>query len=247
MLAKSVWIPVLTVLLAVVGCGLFSGHDEIQIDFVNPTSTSSNPLFANGVPEHLQCPPEWVFINPDDIDDDFFDEKIVSKLESIAEEVMEKWNPSRPLPEVWPQFIERRKRLKNYSGGPYKSVELHLSVRLMLDFPEVMELVKEDPRAYFVIEVELGNRSPDWNVAILHDGRSFRMKVDHFYEFRFTEQIDVKTGRKEVKSYPLPPQPSFHGEIECIFIDLDKTTGAELEALQGWNYNINPYTTGTYK
>lgn len=33
---------------------------ERDSDFVNPTSTSSNPLFADGVPEHLQCPPELI-------------------------------------------------------------------------------------------------------------------------------------------------------------------------------------------
>ncbi|MCY3549178.1 MAG: hypothetical protein OXH39_01870 [Candidatus Poribacteria bacterium] len=30
---------------------------QLLADFVNPTSKSSNPLFADGVPEHLQCPP----------------------------------------------------------------------------------------------------------------------------------------------------------------------------------------------
>ena len=235
------------VLFAVVGCGLFYGQDEIQIDFVNPTSTSSNPLFADGVPEHLQFPPEWIFINPSDIDDSFA-EKIGLKLESIAEEVMEKWNPGRPLPEVWPQFIERRKRLKDHSGSPYKSVELHLSVQLMLDFPEVMVLLKEDPRAYYVMEVELGNRSPDWNVAILHDGRSFRMKANHRYEFRFTELVDIENGLWEMKSYELAPlvEPS---DLTCetVIIHLDHVTDEAFQRLSDWNYNINPYTTGAYK
>ena len=153
------------------------------------------------------------------------------------------WNPGRSIPELWQQAIERHQRLQDHAGGPQKSVELHLSVQLMLDFPELIELIKEDPRAFYLMQIELGNITPDWNVAIFPDGRSFRTKVNHAYEFNFTELMDVKTGRKEVKSYRLPPQLHFDGEIEDIFTDLDKTTDAELERLSGWNYNINPYTT----
>ena len=64
-------------------------------------STSSNPLFADGVPEHLQCPEELVGFYTTEVS-----VENLRKIGEIANEVVEKYNPNRPLPDVWPQFIE---------------------------------------------------------------------------------------------------------------------------------------------
>ena len=206
--------------------------------FVNPTSKSSNPLFADGVPEHLQCPPEWVGVR---VDDDSVTEELVSIVETIWEEIKEKWNPNRPLPEIWDSAIERQKHLREKKP---EGSSVDFLIQLMLDFPEMAALFEEDsPRAMYMVAVGTGEKDPDWNVAVLHDGRVFRMKANYKYQVRFTEVMDVETGREAVKSYDLgPPDPSapIHGQR---IINLDETTDAEIASQGGWNYNINPYTT----
>lgn len=210
-------------------------------DFVNPTSTSSNPLFADGVPEHLQCPPEWIGVH---VEDESLREEFVSIVETMWEEIKEKWNPHRPLIEIWDSAIERQKPFRK----KIEEVSVDVLIQLMLDFPEMAALVEEDwPRAKYMVDVESGEKDPDWNVAVLHDGRVFRMKENHTYQFRFTEVMDVENGQKEMKSYDLDPliEPS---EIwETVIIHLDHVTDEAFERLSGWNYNINPYTTGAYK
>ena len=322
MLEKKIWIPILIVLLAVVGCGLFygrpvaeqeptevytpveverevstpkppppgeiaeSGHwhgnvrhsepheahapappsqievstgeapietaeeppavetpIETEIDFVNPTSTSSNPLFAEGVPKHLQCPQEWVGVHVDVLFDES-DEPLDPILETILEEVAEKWNPNRPLPEVWDLGVERNKQIKDEK----ENVTVDMLVQLMLDVPEWFLLFEADrPRAFFMLQVALGERDPDWNVAVLHDGQIFRMKANYRYEVSFTELVDVETGREAVKSYDLGPPNPFMPVDGHRIITLDKMSDREVAELSGWNYNINPYTTGAYK
>ncbi|MCY3553489.1 MAG: hypothetical protein OXH39_23780, partial [Candidatus Poribacteria bacterium] len=73
-------------------------------DFVNPTSTSSNPLFADGVPEHLQCPPELIEVYAAELDPEMRE-----RIYQITDEIVEKYNPNRPLTEVYPAFIEAEK------------------------------------------------------------------------------------------------------------------------------------------
>ena len=67
--------------------------------------TSSNPLFADGVPEHLKCPPELV--------GEFMSETTLeiyrATVTRISNEVIEKYNPNRPIHVVWPLFIEAEK------------------------------------------------------------------------------------------------------------------------------------------
>ena len=209
-------------------------------DDVNPTRNSTNPLFADGVPEHLQCPRKWVGVRPAEGEEALLEE-LGSKIEGILEEVQAKWNPNRPLPEVWHQMIDRRKHLLT------TEVTLDMVIQEMLDFPEISVLMEEDfPRALNMLEVELGERDPDWNVAVLHDGRIFRMKANHHYRFRFTELMDVENGIMALKSYDLlgPVEPT--GIQENVIIHLDHVTDEAFERLSGRDYNINPYTTGTY-
>ena len=218
-------------------------------DFVNPTSKSSNPLFADGVPEHLQCPPEFVGFRPDPDDGlEGLDEKTYRKLETfldrLIEEIPEKWNPNRPLSEIWTQMIERRKRLESATEATIDMVVQHA-----LDFPEILVLMEEDtPRAMNMLRVELGKKAPDWNVKVLHDGRIFRMKANFKYQFRFTEVMDVEKGLREIKSYDLAPLiDPFDLTWETVIIHLDHVTDEALQRSSGWDYTINPYTTGAYK
>ena len=257
MLSKKVWRPILIVVLAAMVYSLLHGRKtavfaqcppsapeaQTPSDFVNPTCTSSNPLFVDGVPEHLQCPPEFVGFRPDP-DDGLggLDEKTYRKLETfldrLMEEIPEKWNPNRPIPEIWTQIIERRKRFVSLTEATIDTV-----VQYVLDFPEILLLIAEDSRAVYMVAVETGEKDADWNVAVLPDGRIFRMKANYKYSVRFTEVMDVETGREAVKSYDLgPPDPSapMHGQR---IINLDEMTDAEIASLGGWNYNINPYTT----
>ncbi len=214
---------------------------ETPPDFVNPTSTSTNPLFADGVPEHLQCPPEWIGINTDKIDEVLI-EQFGSKFETLIEEVEEKWNPNRPLTEIWTPMLEKYKR--SLAGD----ATLDMSIQMLLDFPEISVLMEADsPRAFHVLKVELGEKDPDWNVAVLHDGRIFRMKTNYRYEVIFTEVMNVESGRKETKSYYFGPPDASQPFSEIVIINLDEMTDAEIENLMGWNYNINPYMTGIYK
>lgn len=108
-------------------------------------------------------------------------------------------------------------------------------------------LAQDAPRAMYLMDVETGEKAPDWNVVVLHDGQIFRMKANYQYHVRFTEVMDVETGRQAVKSYAFgPPDPSAP-IMGHYFIDLGVMPAAYIVRLEGWNYNINPYTARIYK
>lgn len=205
---------------------------------INPTSTSTNPLFAEGVPEHLQCPQEWVGVRVGVLLGDASLEKKFEEHIEMYEDIIEKWNPNRPLSEIW-DLVKIRKQdfLKP------ENIKVEVLTQFILDFPEMFDLGEEALRVQYMMDVELGRKDPDWNVAVLYDGRVFRMKANYKYQVRFTEVIEVESGREAVKSYELgPPDPSapINGEH---FIDLDVMTDDHIADMEGWNYNINPYTT----
>ena len=333
MFRKSVWIPILIVLLAVMGCGLFyssrvskqepvkiynpieveppatpkppppgetaeSGHwhgdewhaephgspvevqpqkpevfageaqaptttqptpppsvfqtplpaPERDPDFANPTSTSSNPLFADGVPEHLQCPPELIGVYAKEISSE-----TIQQLQQRGVEIIDQWNPNRPLPEVWNAFIEAEKWYRGNTdperaGLGWAGHRIDWQLQLSLDYPEIGVLAQEDPdRSFYMWRVEIGEWSPDFNVIGLGDGRTFRTDADKKYVFTsstYTETADgFESSTTTFTRGPANGDPS----AEVIEINLDTITDEELEALSGWNYNINPYTTGAYK
>ena len=227
---------------------------QLPADFVNPTSKSSNPLFADGVPEHLQCPPEFI-----DVYRREDEENIRQRLQSIYEEIKVKWNPNRPLTEVWPVFIEVEKWYRE-NADPERAEFFGAAGRVdwvvqhWLDYPEITVLLNEDkPRASDMLRVEIGMFDPDWNAFTLPDGsgRIFRKDVDKKYIFTWggrTETSEDGTsvttrGPATYTSEPMQATPN----PEVIEIDLNTITDEELEQLQGWNFNINPYTTGLYK
>ena len=224
-------------------------------DFVNPTSTSSNPLFADGVPEHLQCPPEFigVYLNEDK-------EKVLPKILPIYQEIKEKWNPDRPLSEVWNPMIEAEKWYRE-NADPEKAElfgaagRLDWLVQQWLDFPEICVLLDTDrPRASDMLRVDIGLFSPDWNAVTLPDnsGRIFRRSYDKKHVFTWSADPPRTLEDGTTISYEGPwtytAGPS-NGDpnAEVIEINLDEVSDEDLERLGGWNFNINPYTTGAYK
>ena len=234
--------------------GALIGAQIAQADFINPTSKSSNPLFADGVPEHLQCPPEFIDVYRRD-DEENFKQKVP---QSIYEEIKEKWNPNRPLTEVWPAFIEEEK-WKRENADPERAEFFGAAGRLdwlvqgWLDYPEITVLLDEDaPRASDMLRVEIGLFDPDWNAFKLMDGRTFRQDPEKKYVFTMSPEPPRTLEDGSTVSYegqwtdtvgPMSGGPN----AEVVEIDLDTVTDAELEELGGWNFNINPYTTGLYK
>ncbi len=221
-------------------------------DGVHPTSTSSNPLFADGVPEHLQCPPEFIDVYRREGKENF-NQRVPR---SIYEEIKEKWNPNRPIKEVWPVFIEQEKWYRA-NADPERAEFFGAAGRLdwlvqgWLDHPEITVLLDEDaPRASDMLRVEIGLFDPDWNAFTLPDGsgRTFRTDDDKKYVFTWSSSRENEVGGITSRTRTLTEGP-MNGDpnAEVIEIDLDTISDAELEQLQGWNFNINPYTTGLYK
>lgn len=220
-------------------------------DFINPTRTSSNPLFADGVPEHLQCPPELVgvYLNEDK-------ENILPKILPIYEEIMDKWSPDRPIADLWDPMIVADKWYRE-NADPEKAElftaagRLDWLVQQWLNFPEMMILFREDaPRASDMLRVDIGLFSPDWNAVTLPDnsGRIFRRSYDKKYEFTWSTYTEKENGGYTSNTFTYTAGPS-NGDpnAEVIEVNLDEVSDAELESLGGWNFNINPYTTGAYK
>lgn len=220
-------------------------------DFVNPTSTSSNPLFADGVPEHLQCPPEFIDVyRRENL------ENMRQRLRTIYDEIKEKWNPNRPLTEVWPVFIQVEKWYRE-NADPQRAEFFGAAGRMdwlvqhWLDYPEITVLLDEDiPRASDMLRVEIGAFSPDWNAFTLPDGsgRTFRTDVDKKYIFTWSSYRENTDGGFTSRTTTFTTGP-MNGDpnAEVIEINLDTISDEELEQLGGWNFNINPYTTGLYK
>ena len=214
---------------------------------VHPTSVSSNPLFKDGVPEHLQCPPEFIglYLNEDK-------EKVLPKILPIYQEIMEKWSPGRPIADLWNPMIEAEKWYR-LNADPEKAElfgaagQLDWLIQQWLDFPEITILLAEDaPRASYMLRVEIGLFKPDWNAFTLSDGRIFRADFDKYYKFHTAEErIEKEDG------FTIHGGSSGFGisgpDAEVVEINLDAVSDEELERLSGWNYNINPYTTGAYK
>ncbi len=217
---------------------------------VHPTSVSSNPLFKDGVPEHLQCPPELigVYLNEDK-------EKVLPKILPIYQEIMEKWSPGRPIADLWNPMIEAEK-WHHENADPEKAELFSAAGRLdwlvqqWLDFPELMILFREDaPRASHMLRVERGLFSPDWNAFEIPygSGRIFRQAHDKKYVFTSSSRTETADGFQEQGWTHTTGPSNGNPNPEVIEINLDDVTDDELERLGGWNYNINPYTTGAYK
>ena len=119
---------------------------------------------------------------------------------------------------------------------------LDWSIQLSLDFPEIIQIYNEDQLRFGDLRrIELGIMKPDWNVQILPDGREFRPAHGYYYTVISRSGMDDEYKESRISF-------GFSGpDAQRVTIDLSKTSDAELERLGGWNYNINPYTSGLYQ
>ena len=209
--------------------------------------TSTNPLFADGVPKHLQCPKEIVGVYTTEVEDL---SEIHRLTAPIAVEILTKYNPNRPLTEVWPEYIETERFYYTHADvmrsepGEARG-RIDWQFQHLLDFPEITILQQTDsPRSSFLRQVQIGHWSPHWNRHLLPDGRFFYAGNDHIYEVIFeqtylnSEGLPVTTGtNSEFGHAPTSKR---------IQIMLAETTDEDLQELGGWNYTIDPYTKGLY-
>ncbi len=109
--------------------------------------TSINPFFVNGVPEHLQCPPELIgkYIKE-------ASESDILKVKAIAQE-------------VWDNYIPKRSRTALFFGENHEATMYHIAnadpekkepyvgtnridwvIQTILDFPETLSFDAYDPK-----------------------------------------------------------------------------------------------------
>ena len=214
--------------------------------------TSSNPFFAAGVPEHLKCPQEYIGVYLWATGEY---QTVVEKIKPIGIEVMEQYNPNRPIHEVWPRFIDDEKFYQanadippldpeRYPPGSFaewaaapermEAVDrIDWLVQHALDYPEILALMYNDSTMYTnAWRAELGFDPPDWNLVTLPDGRQFREKSGYRYEFTYTEGHQTHTykgGHSGGKDAPL------------VKVNLNETSDEELRAFEGWDFSKSPY------
>ena len=215
---------------------------------------SSNPFFADGVPEHLKCPEKWIgvyFWTTDEYNE------VDQKMRQVYREVIEQYNPNRPIHEVWPRFIEDELFYQANADFPPLDPERYPLGSLVeagaapelaeaagridwlfqnaLDYPEVAKLMIEDSTTCNnAWRMELGFDKPDWNVVTLVDGRKFRERSGYRYEFTFTDGNQTFISGSTHSADPNAP---------LVRINLNETSDEELEAL-GIDYSIIPYRQG---
>ena len=216
--------------------------------------TSSNSFFADGVPEHLKCPEKWIGVyvwasgEYSEVD---------QKMRQIYREVEGKYNPKRPIHEVWPRFIEAELFYQANADIPPLDPErappgsfaefaaapelgeganrIDWLIQNALDYPEVTELMHTDSRKYEnAWRMELGFDKPGWNAVELLDGRIFYERSNHRYKFTYTDGDQTFTSTSQHSGPPNAP---------LVEINLNETSDAELEAL-GIDYSIIPYRQG---
>ena len=223
---------------------------ERQILFKAQSVT--NPLLTRNVytlPARLILPEKWVGIYDWELDaEPEAAAELKTTLSAIYKELLTTWNPKRPIGEIWDDFIagERKAYLEaveHPTRDPARSIYLGGSrVDLVylnyVNYPEIILLLadeKESDRMFDMWHVERGAENPDWNLALLPDGREFRVKTGYEYLFRYTDE----TGEAVTTSLGAPGTGE---EFHQLTIDLDRTSNEELEALGGWNYNFSRYT-----
>ena len=206
--------------------------------------TSSNPFFVDGVPAHLQCPTDLIGKYYHEIPAEAAAE-VAAKIQGISLEVMEKYNPNRPISDIWNQFIEAERFY--HDNSPVEGRKLTTSqgradwtVQTYLDFPEIVQIAIDDGEQFYdMCMVELGYFDANWNLHKLPDGREFRTKTGYRYEFTYTKEPDNPLS-------PVTTRGFSHSNPDTsilIRVNLNETSDEELERMSGWNYNINPFTT----
>ena len=127
----------------------------------------------------------------------------IQRLQQIGVEIIDQWNPNRPLTEVYPAFIEAEKWYRGNTdperaGLGWAGNRIDWQLQLSLDYPEISVLAQEDPdRSFYMWRVEIGEWSPDFNLIRLGDGRTFRTDADKKYVFTsstYTETASILKG-----------------------------------------------------
>ena len=212
----------------------------------------TNPLLPHVVgmlPEHLILPEKWVGVYDWELDEDpEAAEELKTTISEMYKEFLTKWNPKRPIGEIWDDFMadEREAYLEavnHPTRDPIRSIymggsRIDLAYLNYVNYPEIILLSvdeKESDRMFDMWNVERGAENPNWNLALLPDGREFRVETGYEYLFRYTDE----TGETVTISLGGPGTgEGFHR----LTIDLDRTSDEELEELGGWNYNFSRYT-----
>jgi hypothetical protein len=202
------------------------------------------------VPKHLRLPKKWVGIGMSAVSSmpEEVYEEIHNWLHEGAREIVAKYNPNRPIAEVWPKFMVAERQYimqspdadKPYYLG-FGAGQVDFVYNQIWDFPEVFALSQSegfDGLHTRVHMVELGVREPDWNYVELPDGRDFYVKHGYEYTFNYSGPDDVDPEGFGGGGFTI----SFSPNPTKVTIDLDTATDEDLERLGGWNYNLNPYT-----
>ena len=212
----------------------------------------TNPLLPHVVgmlPEHLILPEKWVGVYDWELDaEPEAAAELKTTLSEMYREFLTKWNPNRPVGEIWDDFMadEREAYLEavnHPTRDPIRSIymggsRIDLAYLNYVNYPEIILLSvdeKESDRMFDMWHVERGAENPNWNLALLPDGREFRVETGYEYLFRYTDE----TGEAVTTSLGAPGTGE---EFHQLTIDLDRTSNEELEALGGWNYNFSRYT-----
>lgn len=197
------------------------------------------------IPEHLKLPEAFkkypYAIHIDDPNAPSLAE-VQSFMQQVIDYAIANHNLKRPIAEVWPAYMEAEmvyntlaaQHLGKFPGGTGGG-NIEWGYEQFWAFPEVHKLWEDAEESYnsqptLVYDVELGLDDPNWNVTTLPDGRTFRMRRNHRYEFNYPGG-GYRIGLSR-------PEHSKLVVIDNVF----EISDAELEALSGWNYNFNPYT-----
>ncbi len=168
-------------------------------------------------------------------------------MQKIAAEVIDRYNPNRPLADVWDPYIEAEKAYQRDADPQKRNSAVGANrydwcLQSILDFPEIVVLGLEDGSRFADMRrVDMGLDRPNWNLQVLPDGRELRTADGYFY---------TVTGRSGTADNYRTSSIGFgHSGKDAtpVIIDLANTSDAELERLSGWNFNINPYTSGLYR
>ena len=206
--------------------------------------------FSDGtpVPEHILCPEKWIGVYLTDLSESELFE-VMDHTDAVASEIIQNYNPNRPLADIWPRYIEAEKDLLSQSNAVLSDLQSPLAARQIdwgyeqaYRFPEIQALrLDQDTsgRMQYMYLVDMGQLDPDWNLIELPDGRDFRVKHGRQYTFR-TSKTTQGEGTTDASFTICFSDP---GTAENIVIEnYEQVSDAELERLGGWNYNYNPYT-----
>ena len=213
------------------------------------------------IPEHLIFLPEWMDgvyrdVEPPPPGGGLPDETL-KRIANILLEIVREHNPKRPYAEIWDQFIENEKMYRAYAEWELGYTPVRALTAQRLDwiyeqtwaFPEFVELAistttppvphgEENPFST-AVDVAMGYMEPDWNKITLEDGRDFFIKGNTRYEFVYSgitedgNEWERVTGFSRVRLTDSTP---------VVRIDVTNTSDADLKAMMGWDYTINPLT-----